>query len=252
MPQLVTTGLYTRTSYSFSEAVDQVLGDLGLRDNTVITSGDVGNWMNAAQRRLAVDTHAFIASWNIQTVSGTAEYVMPSDANGTALSILEATYQGAPLRPVNVAQLYSYNYRWHTAAASTPLGYYQHGAGSIGLYPAPSASGTADLVVWAIAIPPQVTAPDDLFYVPHGCEDALIAYAELRAAIKDAFGEGKDRIPIFEQEWKEWKLRAQQIAREAQGAMITRLGEDALIYGNPWPYPFGWWWDPTAVATPRS
>lgn len=246
------SSLWTRTTYTFDEAQDQVLGDLGLRSNTVVTSGDIGNWMNAAQRRIAVDTRSFVTSWPIQTASGTAEYVMPSDAGGKAIAILEVLYKNKPLRPLNMAELYSYNYFWHSAPSTTPLGFYQHGAGSIGLYPSPDSSGTSDLVVWAIAIPPQVTAPDDFFYCPHGCEDALIAYAELRAAVKDAFGEGKDRIPILAQEWKEWRLRAEQIVREAQPAMITRLGEDAIIWKGTPGFPWQWFWNPNDLATPRS
>lgn len=250
MPAVLISSLWTRTSYTLEEANDQVLGDLGLRDNNTITSGDVCTWLNAAQRRIAVDTRSFITSWQIATVSGTAEYVMPSDAGGTAISILEVLYKNRPLRPLNVSQLYAYNYLWHSAVPATPLAFYQHGAAGIGLYPAPSASGVSDLVVYAIAIPPQVTAPEDFFYCLAGCEDALIAYAELRAAVKDAFGEGKDRIPILSQEWREWRLRAQQIARESQASMIVRAGEDAVIY--PMFQGMSWWWNPNDVATPRS
>jgi hypothetical protein len=246
------SSLWTRSSFTLSEAQDQVLGDLGLRSNTIITSGDIGTWLNRAQRRIAVDTRSFITSWNIATVSGTAEYVMPSDAGGRAISILELLFKNVPLRPVNMAQLYSWNYKWHSQAAGTPLAFWQHGAGSIGVYPAPSSSGTSDLVAWAIAIPPVVTAPEDFFYIPHGCEDALIAYAELRAAVKDAFGEGKDRIPILAAEWKSWELRVQQIVREAQASMIVRMGEDAIVWGDWGPYSRGFFWNPGDIATPRS
>lgn len=252
MPAVLISSLWTRTSYTYSQANDQVLGDLGLRDNSVVTSGDVGNWLNAAQRRIAVDTRSFITSWQIATVSGTAEYVMPSDAGGRAISILEVLYKNRPLRPLNVSQLYAYNYLWHSAVPATPLAFYQHGAAGIGLYPAPSASGVSDLVVYAIAIPPQVTAPQDFFYAPAGCEDALIAYAELRAAVKDAFGEGKDRIPILAAEWKEWRARAAQIVRESQASMIVRAGEDAVIWSGNYGVPNVWWWNPNDVAVPKS
>jgi len=252
VPALLISSLWTRTQFTLEEATDQILGDLGLRSNTIVTSGDCATWLNAAQRRLAVDTRSFVVSFNIATVSGTAEYVLPSDAGARAISILECLYKNKPLRPLNVAQLYAYNYQFHNAPASTPLGYYMHGAAGIGLYPAPSSSGTSDLVAWVIAIPPQVTAPEDFFYCVHGCDDALLSYAELRAAIKDAYGEGKDRLAILSQDWKEWQLRAQQITREANAAMITRMGEDAIVWQGTTTWPWVWFWDPTSVATPRS
>ena len=248
MPVILLDDLYTRSTFTYAEANDRVLGDLGLRNNNMITSGDVGNWMNEAQTILARDSQAFYATFAIPTVSGTAEYAIPFDSGARAISIVTAEYKGVALFPYSLLTVYAENPRWRTAPASTPRGYWQRSFSSIGLYPAPSSSGSADLVVIAAVVPPQVTAPDDFFYIPHGCEDALIVYAKLCASIKDAYGEGKERIPFFAAEWKAAKLRVEQMVAESRGQEIISAGQIGLLRDRD--YPFWWWNDPGAVATP--
>ena len=248
MPSLLISDLYTRSYFSLSEAQDEVLGDLALRNTNIVTSGDIGRWLNRAQTLLARDSQAFFADFEIVTTSGTAEYAVPGDSGALALSITEVLYKNVPLWCLSISQLYAWNVKWRSAASSTPWAYYQRGMSSIGLYPAPSSSGTADLVVTAAVIPPKVTEPEDFFYVPVGCEDGLISYAKLQASLKDAFGEGERRIPEYKEEWKLAKARACQLVRDAQGQRIIRFGENGLLYDGRAPFG-GWWFDPSAVAT---
>src|SRR5438477_293740 len=65
MPLLVISDLFTRTSYTFDEAIDTIMGDLGLRENTIITSGDCGTWLNRAQNILARDSKSFCVQLTI-------------------------------------------------------------------------------------------------------------------------------------------------------------------------------------------
>jgi hypothetical protein len=248
MPSLLTTGLWSRSYYSLSEANDEILGDLALRNNNIVKSGDIGRWLNRSQTIMARDSQAFQASFNVATVSGTAEYVLPGDSSALAVSVVEALYKNVPLWPLSTSQLYAWNVKWRSAASSTPWAYYQRGMSSIGLYPSPSSSGTTDLVVTAVVIPPKVTDPNDFFYVPVGCEDGLIAYASWKASVKDAFGEGRERIADFKAEWKHTLARACQIVREAQGQRIVRFGENGLLYDGNARFG-GWWMDPNAIAT---
>jgi hypothetical protein len=253
--------LWTRTSYTVTQAVSRIQGDLALANTNFLTSGNCLNWLNESQMILARDSQAFVVTTFIPTVSGTSEYALPSANDGAGnyyfISIQEAGYRAStaasgttyrPLFDLSVNQLYAYHPRWRDAPASQPWAYYQRGMSSIGLYPAPSVSGTTDLRVTGAVVPPDAVSGTDTFYVPIGMQDAPLVYAKLQASLKDAYGEGRDRIPVYREEWQAAKRRCQQIVQEALTGEIVRMGENALLFGYGPRY--GILWDPTAVATP--
>lgn len=234
MPALLNNGLYTRSTYTLADAQTRVLSDLGLDDNVVITSGDVTRWLNEAQRIVARETRAFQYTTQLSVTSGIAEYALPSDTAGRCLSMLEVRYSTTVLPYITTDELYGNIPYWTTRGASTPIYYYLRGMSAIGFYPAPNVTSGGLVVVTYIAIPPMVTEVNDQFYVVEGCEDALISYALYRASLKDAYGEGRDRIAIYKAEWKEAILNAIQTASQVAAYEVTHAGQTAL-----WQGPYG-------------
>jgi hypothetical protein len=249
MPALLLASNYTRSTTTLEDLSDRVLGDLGLRNNNLVTSGDIMRWANEAQMKLARDTRAFHVMMVSGTTSGTAEYPLPDESTGRALTIEEVIYDGRPLTCVSQNWLFANNFYWETEGAGTPMYYYQRGFSTIGLYPCPDTTDTDILQVRFTALPPEVTAPEDQYYVPHGCEDGLVSYCCLKASIKDAFGEGNHRIPIFREEWQECCKRAMEVTASVNELEKVRMGENASFYDSAW-NPF--FVSANTVATPLS
>ncbi len=235
MPAILLETLYTRTSYTLADAVTEVLSDLALDDNTVITSGDVRRWMNRAQDIIARDTQAFEVTTVMGVTSGTYEYALPSESAGRAIAIIEVLYNDDPLPFLSLGQLYAYDPNWRIRGNGTPQFYYLRGMSAIGLYPAPALTESDSLTVTYRAIPPVVTEDEDQFYCPHGCEDALLLYAKLQASLKDAFGEGKERIGFYRGEWKEARARAVQVVAQTAEHEKVHMGEYSLYNNSPLP-----------------
>jgi len=246
MPNIVTSSNYSRSYYTLEELVDRVKGDLGYRNTNVVTSGDVTNWANEAQTTLARETKAFHLIVTSGTTSGVTEYPLPADSLGRAVSVEEVLYSGTPLIPIALNELSARDYWWRTRAAGTPQYYYLRGFSAIGLYPCPDTTDSDTLTVVITATPPQVTAPEDFFYIPTGCDDALIVYCKLMASIKDGYGEGKSRIDFFTREWERCKQEAKQTVGEVAQEEHLRMGENAA-FGYECLSPF--WVSPNTVAT---
>lgn len=233
MPALLLSSNYSRSTYTLSGLVDRVKGDLAYSSNNFITSGNIKDWANEAQMVLARDTRAFHITVTSGVTSGTMEYPIPSEAVGKALTIEEVTFSGTPVPNVSINWLYSNNAYWKTApAASKPYCYYQRGFSVIGIYPAPNADSADALSITVTALPPDVTEPEDQYYVPHGVEDAIIIYCKLQASLKDAFGEGKARIDYYRNEWQLAQRRAQEVAASINENETVRYGENAVLYGS--------------------
>lgn len=227
MPNLLLSNSYTRSSFTLSDLVDRVLGDLGLRNNNLVTSGDITNWANDAQRILARDTRSFHLLIASGVTSGVAEYPIPNDVVGRTIVIEEVIFDGTPLPCAEISQLYAINRFWRTAPAGTPLYYYQNGFSVLGLYPCPDADDTDALTLVVTAVPPDLTEEEDQFYILHGMEDAIVTYCCLRASLKDAYGEGAHRIPIYRDEWALCQRRAQEIAASINDHEILSYGSKA-------------------------
>lgn len=249
MADIVTTGNYSRSYYTLSELQDRVLGDLGYRNNNLITSGDITNWANEAQTILARRTKAFHLTVVSGTTSGTTEYPLPSDSLGRALSIEAVMYSGAPLQPVAQNELLARDYWWFTRPAGTPQVYYVQGFSSIGLYPCPDTTTAAGLTLMITALPPQVTADNDFFYLPTGMDDAIITYCKLMASLKDGYGEGKARLEIYAPLWQQALREADQFVEDVAENEHLRMGENAQLFrANIDPF----WVNPQTVASPLT
>jgi hypothetical protein len=232
MPALVLSNYYSRSKWTLEEIQDQVLGDLGLRNNNFVTSGDIERWANNAQDILARDTRAFHVTLTSGTTSGTSEYPIPNDVIGKALTIECVMYDGTPLPCVSQNWLDAHNRYWRTAPVGTPQYYYHRGFSVVGLYPNPDTTDEDILTVYVTALPPAVSEPEDLFYIPHGLDDAITTYCKLQASLKDAYGEGKGRIEYYKNEWMICQRKAMEIAASVNENEILRIGEQAAWGGG--------------------
>jgi hypothetical protein len=246
VPSLQLDSRYTRSTQTLAEISGTVLGDLGLRNNNFVTSGDLTRWCNRAQVILARETQCFHVTTTSGTTSGTAEYPIPAESTGKAIAIQRVMYNGKPLCCVSINQLFAHNYYWQTAGPGTPRYYYHQGLSSIGLYPCPDTTDEDILQITTTVIPPEVTEPEDLLYIPHGLDDAIEIYCKLQASLKDAYGEGKERIAVYRQEWNDVLKRAKDLANTIMENEPVRVGEDAWTMGGRNPF----WVSPDAVATP--
>lgn len=228
MPSLLLDNNFTRTPYTLEDAVDTVLGDLGYRDNNFITSGDVVAWLNRGQTILAREAQGFRAVVTLDTVSGQAEYAIPFDATTRPVAIQSVRWDTTPLPYVSESQLFALDPMWETHTPGNPRYHYLRGINCIGLYPAPNETDSDAIQVKIIGLPPQVSEPEDNFYCPYGCEDALITYAKLCACVKDRVGEGKDMIPYFASEWKMCIQCARDLVKNFADKDTVRWGEVAL------------------------
>lgn len=230
MPSLLLDSSYTRSTYTLSDLSDRVLGDLGLRNNNIVTSGDIRRWGNEAQTILARDTRSFHAILTSGVTSGTSEYPIPNDVTARVIAIEEVLHDDIPLPCFAINRLYAENPHWRTATAGTPRAYYHRGFSFVGLYPAPDTTSSDALTIVVTALPPELTEDEDNFYVLHGLEDAIITYCCLRASLKDSYGEGKERIAYFQREWQICQRRAQEVAAAMNEGERLRYGEDAAFY----------------------
>lgn len=249
MPASLTSHSYTRSSYTLDDLVDRVLGDMAYRNNNFITSGDVRRWANEAQTILARDTRSFHLVLTSGVTSGTSEYPIPDDVIGRTIGIEEVLHDGIPLPCFAINRLYAENPYWRDAPAGTPRAYYHRGFATVGLYPTPDTTDSDILTLVVTAIPPEVTEAEDNFYVLHGLEDALVTYCCLKASLKDSYGEGKERIAIYREEWRICQRRAQEVAASMNEGERLRYGEDAQLFHGTFD-PF--WTSPNAVATHTS
>ena len=220
MPTLLTANPQTRSSYTMEELRDRVLGDLGLRDNGLITENDIDRWAMEAQDKLCQESRWYKVIDYIGASGGVNENELPAKC----LGISYVDYDSIPLSPVVLSDLHISHPYWRSDTG-TPSHYYMMGGNAIGLYPAPAASSGAVLMVIYTALAPEPVGDDDFYYCPPGAEDAIVHYCCWKASVKDAGGEGKLRDNQYAALWAH-SLR--QIKRQVRG-----LGENIpVVYGR--------------------
>jgi hypothetical protein len=113
----------------------------------------------------------------------------------------------------------------------TPYFWYPRGNTGYGLHPTPAVTDVDIVQIIYVALPPRVTGSQDFFYGPHGSEDAYICFAKLRASEKDAFGEGKARIPSLQAEWKDHLTELKRNVDDLAERELIIVGEEGA-YGD--------------------
>lgn len=235
--QLVTSP-QVRSSLTRAGLRDRVRGDVGLRGNNLLTDTDIDNWGGEIQDEIWQITRGWKTSCFIDAKAGQAEYDLPPRLIG----LEEVHHNQLPMFKVTLSELRVGNPYWRRTADGTPLFYYVRGNSSFGLFYTPGVDIAQGIFLTYSALPPRPANDTDFYYVPYSGERAIIAGAKLRAAEKDAVGEGGRRIPIYEKQYQEWLMRCiQEVESIAEGEAAI-LGEDAdsdgiyqRVWGfNPW------------------
>lgn len=227
MPAVATPTPSPRTTRTRAELITRVRYDLQLESSTFLGDDEIGDWLNEAQERFANETHWFRAGANMGTTASTAEYDLPSSASARCLMIEEVWHLDLPLTAASGARVRALSPNWRNETG-TPFLYFLRGASSFYLYPTPSATDSDALDVFFAALPPHVTAAGDQYYLPHGFEDFLLNYAEWRASMRDASGEGTRRVQDLERLWRLDLERGKQKVQETDVNEVVSMGEEAI------------------------
>ena len=211
-----------RSSYNLKQLLDRVVGDMGMRGQALVTIEDITRWANQAQSRIARKTHWYRTTETMGTTDGTKTYDWPS----RLISVSQVYYDGNPLRLVTERELALWNYDFRNEGTGTPLWFYRLGFNGFGLHATPDTTDVDILTVHGAFLPPAVSDGDDTFYVPAALEEAIECYCNFRAAVKDATGEGRERLALYRQEWKEWEGEIASFVSSAGEGEILVLGSD--------------------------
>ncbi len=227
MADILNPAFSPRSIWTLSELRDRVRGKLGLRNAAFLTDDDVSDYLNEAQVEIARTWKWFRQTLTTGTIAGQAEYNLPQPAAARCLSIEEIYHNSLPLafaRPETVAA-WEWNWRFQSGL---PWAWLVRGDHAYRLYPTPDATaGTAILLVYA-SLPPEVTATEDKFYVPHGWDTALIHYGCWQGSIKDAHGEGARRVDLFERLWLRDLKAIGDDVHDAAEPHVAAFGADNL------------------------
>jgi hypothetical protein len=226
VPALLSPSTSPRSRRTLTELIDRVRGDLGLRDSSLLTDNDIGEWLREGQDIIAQEAGWYWASTPVDSVNGTKEYAIPNPSSGVCISIQEVIWdtRQLPMHPVDELLLHDPYYR--SQGVGAPFMYYLTGNSSFGLHYTPAQTTPGIITVIYIGLPPRVTAPNETFYVPHGGEKGLITYAKKLGSEKDAHGEGRLRMQQYAVEWQQDLEKIKQQVGEVAGREILIVGED--------------------------
>ncbi|MGH7383524.1 MAG: hypothetical protein ACREKR_15115, partial [Candidatus Methylomirabilales bacterium] len=208
MPVFLSPDLAPRISLTLSECRDRIRGSLGERDSSLFTDADLNFFLNEAVEILATELDWYRISFIFGTTAGQKEYQLPDPTTGHFLQMEEVRVDGRMMQPITLRELsvLEINYQQNSGTGS-PSYYYVRGNTAVGLHITPGTTDIDNVEALYAALPPRIVAPDDFLYGPGGSQHAYLAYSLLQCSIKDAHGEGRQRIPIYDAQWKEAKAR---------------------------------------------
>ncbi len=180
----------------------------------------------------------------MDSVANQPEYNLPTGVIGME----ECHFNQLPMRLLQLQDL-AVNYAyWRRVGPGTPLFYYLRGNSSFGLTPTPGTAIPNGIFVVYTSLPPHPTSDSDYFTCPYAGERALISYAKLKAAEKDAAGEGARRLEIYTRNWQEDLMALRKAVESVSENEATVLGADYAPEQGIWKRYFGF--DPMLTATP--
>lgn len=217
-----------------SELRDRVRGSLGERDSSLFTDADINFFLNEAVEILATESDWFRISFVFGTTANVKEYELPGPTTGRCVQVEEVRVDGRMMQPITLRELavLEINYQQNSGAGS-PSYYYVRGNTAIGLHNTPSVTDIDNVECLYAALPPRIVAPDDFLYGPHGSQHAYLAYALLQCSIKDAHGEGRQRIPIYEKQWETGKARIKASIARVNERKVVMMGAEATLLDQP-------------------
>lgn len=236
MPDILNPAFSPRSIWTLLELRDRVRGKLALRSTSFIGDDEATDWLNEAQVEIARIWKWFRQTILASTVAAQAEYNLPQPAAARCLSIEEMFYDDLEIQFLRPEQLSRYQGNWRTETGR-PWGWMVRGDHAYRLYPIPDASTANILSIIYSALPPEVTAPEDKFYIPHGWDTALMHYACWQGSIKDAHGEGSRRVDLFERLWlRDLTMIGEDVHDAAEPHVASFGAENLRRVTGPWPY----------------
>ncbi len=187
-----------QSRFTVAQLRDRVRGDIGARTLTFVTDGDIDTWANEASDLIASETKWYrLAEQSFPVTAGQGEYDLPAEL--LALEIVRFNLQR--IYPVSIENLPRYSIRWQQDSG-TPYLYYFRGATSIGLYPKPATTSATACKIDYTANPALPTLTTDKYNVPLGGDTVIVAYCCYKASVKDMTAEGRNRVPIYREEYQ--------------------------------------------------
>jgi hypothetical protein len=225
---------------------DRVRGDIGMRGQNLLQDTDINAWANEASDLLAQELRWYRAVGNLDAHAGVAEYDFPT----RCIAVEEIWHNQLPMRLLNLQDLTVNNYYWRRTGDGVPLFYYVRGNSGFGLTPTPGADLPAGIFVVYQLLPPYPAGDSDFYTVPYAGERALIDYAKLKAAEKDAVGEGRARFEIYTRNWQDSLMAVRKAVESIAEGESAILGADLEPEAGVWRR--YWGWDPMRTATPPA
>lgn len=136
------------------------LASFRIRDpnNDEYTVAQVQAAIQWAQEQFVLDTRALRDSTTGSTVANQQEYALPTDV----MDIIRLAVSGVELQRISKADLDFYNTaRWDQTYGTTPIYFYvdlDPNNQKYGFYPIPSASGSSDIAIEYVKIPPVLSS----------------------------------------------------------------------------------------------
>lgn len=231
MPTFLDTSDAPRSIVTLAEAIDECRGDLGLRGSSLVTDDDVTRWLNRGQDRLAQLLRWFRTAEVMGTTADQKEYALPAPATGRCIQIEEIRYDNQQLQAITFNDLIRVDWNYQSAGTGQPDWYYLRGNTGFGLHLTPSVTDADILTVLYVALPPHLSADDELFFCPHGGEEYIITYAKLRASEKDIYGEGARRVDQFRADLNEALIATKRNVDQVSDRERVVRGSDSLDEG---------------------
>jgi hypothetical protein len=217
------------TSYTQTELIAAVRGDIGLRATNLVTDADIVRWAAEFVRMAAAQTHFYRVTDNVDSTADTMEYSLPVDC----IALEYVAHNQIPLSLVAYDDLIQAEPYWRLTGSGTPYLWYVRGATSYGLYPAPSGTVVDAVQLIYTALPALPAGGSSKYSFPIANEHAIIAYCCYRASMKDATGEGGKRVDAYQKEWlSEIERMKQSVADMPDGELWVMGGSTSFRQRN--------------------
>jgi hypothetical protein len=208
------------TSYTLTQLIDRVKGDLGLRGSNFLTDSEIELWAEEGSRLAAQQTHWYRKTSSVNATSGTADYDLPTDC----IALLYIAHNDLPLVRITRQELEDTEPYWRDTGNGTPLVYYLQGTTSYTLYPTPGTTIASGISRHFIALPSMPSAGANTFDFPQANEMFLLDFCLFRASLKATPGEGEGKVAIYERRYMAELQRLKQAVDDMSGAHLVMGG----------------------------
>lgn len=172
--------LTTKTAAQVATEVKRLFGD---EDGVQISTADIINWINSAQRKIVSVNPILQMSVAHDVIAGQAIYTFPADRIQYIQSL---SFEGVTLTGYSYTEAQEYIGKTDNAdtTGAVPLIWWQW-AQAIHLWPAPTVSSINTLTMDFVATPVTITVLTDVLSVPDRYFDAVVEHVMTKAHLLD-------------------------------------------------------------------